>query len=41
MQEITLPHKFTPRPYQMDFLKAMDSGLKRGLLVWHRRLIGA
>lgn len=28
---------FDPRPYQLDFLKAMDSGLKRAVLVWHRR----
>ena len=28
---------FDPRPYQLDFLKAMDSGFKRAVLVWHRR----
>ena len=28
---------FVPRPYQFDFLRAMDNGLKRAVLVWHRR----
>lgn len=28
---------FDPRPYQLDFLQAMDSGLKRAVLIWHRR----
>ncbi len=37
MKEITVPHNFTPRDYQLDFLKAMDSGIKRAVLVWHRR----
>lgn len=37
MHKISLPHNFKPRPYQLDFLKAMDSGIKRSLLVWHRR----
>lgn len=35
--EITLPHKFTPRPYQLPLFKALDSGTKRAVLVWHRR----
>lgn len=35
--QITLPHKFNPRPYQLPILKAWDSGLKRFILVWHRR----
>ena len=30
---------FIPRPYQLDFLRAMDNGLKRAVLVWHRRCI--
>lgn len=33
---IVIPN-FTPRSYQIDFLKAMDSGKKRAVLVWHRR----
>lgn len=28
---------FDPRPYQLDFLQAMDNGCKRAVLVWHRR----
>lgn len=28
---------FEPRPYQLEFLQAMDSGYKRAVLVWHRR----
>lgn len=35
--EITLPYKFEPRPYQLPFLKALDSGVKRSVIVWHRR----
>jgi len=34
--EITIP-MFTPRLYQADFLHAMDNGIKRAVLVWHRR----
>lgn len=37
MASITLPHNFTPRDYQLPFLRAMDSGIKRSLIVWHRR----
>lgn len=37
MSKIQIPHKFTPRPYQLPFLKAMDSGKKRAVKVWHRR----
>lgn len=28
---------FSPRDYQVPFLEAMDNGLKRAVLVWHRR----
>lgn len=28
---------FNPRDYQVDFLRAMDNGYKRAVLVWHRR----
>lgn len=35
--DITLPYKFTPRDYQIPFLRAMDNGCKRAVLVWHRR----
>lgn len=34
---ITLPHKYTPRPYQVPILAAFDSGYTRGVQVWHRR----
>lgn len=34
---ITIPHKYNPRPYQLDLLKAMDSGYKRAVVVWSRR----
>lgn len=36
--QIDLPHLFTPRPYQLPFLKAWDSGFKRLILVAHRRM---
>lgn len=35
--KIVLPHKFNPRLYQLPFLKAWDKGIKRFILVWHRR----
>ena len=34
---ITIPHRYTPRAYQLPLLKAMDSGYKRAVQVWHRR----
>lgn len=33
---IELPHRFSPRPYQLPAWRAMDE-VKRALLVWHRR----
>lgn len=35
--EIQIPFRFTPRSYQLPFLKAMDNGIKRALLIWNRR----
>ncbi len=35
--EISLPHRFSPRPYQLPILKAIDGGYKRIIQVWHRR----
>lgn len=35
--EITIPHQFKPRDYQMPLLRALDSGIKRAVIVWHRR----
>jgi len=34
---IDLPYNYDPRPYQQPFWRAMDSGIKRAVLVWHRR----
>ncbi len=36
MPEIIIPD-FEPRSYQLPFLKAMDDGCRRAVLVWHRR----
>jgi phage terminase large subunit len=35
--ELTIPHAYRPRTYQLSFLRAMQSGTKHGLQVWHRR----
>lgn len=35
--ELELPYKFKPRDYQLSLLKALDSGIKRAVIVWHRR----
>ncbi len=37
MSEITIPYKFSPRAYQIPLMRAMDSGYKRAVQVWHRR----
>jgi hypothetical protein len=37
MATITIPHKFKPRDYQLNFLKALDSGITRAIIVWNRR----
>lgn len=34
---LILPHDWTPRPYQLKPFAALDYGLKRAFLVWHRR----
>jgi len=34
---LTIPYRFTPRPYQLGFFKAIDSGIQRALLTWPRR----
>ena len=36
MANITLPN-MTPRPYQLPVFRAMDNGIKRAWLCWHRR----
>jgi len=33
----TLDYKFKPRKYQIPLLKALDSGIRRAICVWHRR----
>lgn len=37
LAELTLPHRFTPRPYQLPLLRALDRGPTRAIAVWHRR----
>ena len=37
MSEITIPNDWSPRGYQLDFFRAMDGGIKRADLLWHRR----
>lgn len=32
-----MPHNWTPRPYQVPFFRAFDNGIKRAVLVEHRR----
>ncbi len=32
-----LPHRYTPRPYQVPFWRAMAQGARYAVLVWHRR----
>lgn len=34
---IRIPHNWAPRPYQLPLCKAMDSGVKRAVIRWHRR----
>jgi len=35
--EITLPHNYQPRDYQLPLLQAIDNGIKRAVVLWHRR----
>ena len=37
-RQITIPHRFIPRPYQLDALRALDNGVKNAVLVWARGL---
>jgi phage terminase large subunit len=37
MGKIELPHNWRPRPYQEAMWAAMENGIKRAVLVWHRR----
>ncbi len=35
--KITLPHVYRPRDYQFPLFTCLDSGYKRGAVIWHRR----
>lgn len=35
--DLKIPHKYAAREYQKSFWRAMASGVKRCVLVWHRR----
>lgn len=35
--KIIVPYKFIPRQYQLPVLQALDTGILRGVCVWHRR----
>jgi hypothetical protein len=37
MREIEIPYHFTPRDYQIPIFEAIDNGVKRIIMVWHRR----
>ncbi len=37
MTEISIPNDWEPRPHQLPFFQAMDGGIKRACMVWHRR----
>jgi len=37
MSNITIPYMYEPRPYQVNLLAAIDSGITRAVAVWHRR----
>ena len=37
MREITIPYHFEPRDYQIPIFEAIDEGIKRIIMVWHRR----
>ena len=37
MPDVEVPHRFSPRPYQLPALQALDSGVKRVIAIWHRR----
>lgn len=35
--KLVVPYNYTPRPYQIPLLRALDSGVKRAISIWHRR----
>lgn len=36
---ISLPHNWIPRPYQLEVFDALRTGIRRAVLLWHRRCI--
>ena len=34
---VRIPHNFEPRIYQLPFLRAIDRGIKRAIIIWPRR----
>lgn len=36
-ERVRVPHRFTPRGYQLPLFTAFERGIKRALLCWHRR----
>lgn len=36
-EKIRIPYNFEPRVYQLPLLSAIDNGIKRAIVVWHRR----
>jgi phage terminase large subunit len=37
VSQLVLPNNWNPRPYQLPAWKRLEQGVKRALLVWHRR----
>lgn len=37
MAKIRLPNDWNPRPYQLPAWRALESGKKRAVMIWHRR----
>lgn len=37
MATIRLPYEWNPRPHQLAAWKALEGGIRRAVLVWHRR----
>jgi len=35
--KLTIPYGWEPRPYQLPAWRALEEGIKRAVLVWHRR----
>ena len=37
MNNIAIPNRWDPRPYQLPAWRALEGGVKRAALIWHRR----